>query len=86
MTSFNPSLCMPLDIVPAGRTVVLRRVNAGKGLTARLAAMGLVPGASVHVHRNDRNGPVVLGVADSRVMLGRGMSSKVSVQEEPPDA
>jgi len=78
----NPALWMPLSIVPAGRSVVLRRVNAGCGLVTRLTAMGLMPGVGVHIHRNDRNGPVVLGVGGSRVMLGRGMADKMSVEDD----
>jgi Fe2+ transport system protein FeoA len=77
----NPALWMPLSVVSEGRSVVLRRVKAGRGLTSRLAAMGLIPGVEVHVHRNDRNGPVVLGVAGSRVMLGRGMAQKMCVED-----
>lgn len=74
-------LQMPLSLVSVGRSVVLQRVRAGRGLTSRLAAMGLVPGATVHVHRNDRNGPVVLGVHGARLMLGRGMAEKMAVQD-----
>lgn len=77
----NPALWMPLSMVSAGRSVVLRRVNAGRGLVSRLTSMGLIPGVEVHVHRNDRNGPVVLGVAGNRFMLGRGMADKMSVED-----
>jgi len=77
----NPALCMPLSTVRSGRTVLLRRMTAGCEMTARLAAMGLTPGVSVHVYRNDRNGPVVLGLHGGRVMLGRRMAERVSVQE-----
>jgi Fe2+ transport system protein FeoA len=76
----NPALWMPLSMVASGRSVVFRRAWAGQGLASRLAAMGLVPGVEVHVYRNDRNGPVVLGIAGSRVMLGRGMAEKLSVE------
>jgi Fe2+ transport system protein FeoA len=81
----NPALLMPLSMVTAGRSVVLRRIRAGRGLCSRLAAMGLIPGTEVHVHRNDRNGHVVLGVAGSRVMLGRGMAQKMCVEEGEAD-
>ncbi len=77
----HPGLCMPLGLVSAGRSVVLRRIRAGSGLVARLAAMGLIPGVTVHVHRNDCGGPVVLGLQGGRLVLGRGMADKVSVQE-----
>jgi ferrous iron transport protein A len=71
---------MPLHAVSAGRSVVLRRIGAGHGLTSRLTAMGLIPGAQVQVFRNDRHGPVVLSLAGSRVMLGRGLAQKLSVE------
>ena len=78
----NPAMWMPLSLVPEGRSVRLRRVQAGSGLAARLTAMGLLPGAQVQVCHNDRNGPVILGVNGSRLMLGRGMAEKVSVEDD----
>ncbi|MBN1676178.1 MAG: ferrous iron transport protein A [Kiritimatiellae bacterium] len=82
----NPALLMPLGAVPAGRSVVLRRVQGGRGLTSHLAAMRLLPGVRAQVCRNDRTGPVLLGVNGSRMMLGRGMAEKVWVQEVGQDA
>jgi ferrous iron transport protein A len=82
----NPPLLMPLAAVPPGRSVVLQRVQGGCGLTSHLAAMGLLPGVKAQVCRNDRTGPVVLGVNGSRMMLGRGMADKVWVQEGGQDA
>ena len=78
----HPVPCMPLSTVTPGRSVVLHKVRAGCGLISRLAAMGLMPGATVHVHRNDRTGPVVLGLHGGKLILGRGMADKVSVQAE----
>jgi ferrous iron transport protein A len=77
----NPALWMPLSLVPAGRSVLLRRVQAGRGLISRLAAMGLLPGVRVQVCHNDRNGPIILGLNGSRLMLGRGMADKMSVED-----
>ena len=76
----HPGIYMPLNAVPAGRIVVLRRIREGHGLTSRLAAMGFVPGVTIEVHRNDRNGPVVVGLKGGRVMLGRGMAEKMAVE------
>ncbi len=77
----NPALWMPLGMVPTGRSVLLRRVQTGHGLSSRLAAMGLLPGMRVQVCHNDRNGPVILGINGSRVMLGRGTANKLSVED-----
>lgn len=75
------TLQMPLSFVASGHSVVLERIRAGDGLASRLASMGLIPGVTVYVYRNDRNGPVVLGLNGARMMLGRGMADKMSVQE-----
>ena len=77
----NPAMWMPLSLVPEAPGV-LRRVQAGEGLAARLTAMGLLPGAQVQVYHNDHDGPVILGINGSRLMLGRGMAEKVSVEDD----
>lgn len=82
----NPALCMPLSAVSTGRSAVVRVIRAGPGLASRLSSMGLVPGVELHVHRNDRSGPVVIGVHGTRLVLGRGMADKLSVMEQDGDA
>ena len=76
----HPSKHMPLSAVPTGRAVVLRRIRQGHGLDSRLAAMGFLPGVTIDVHHNDRNGSVVVGVKGGRVMLGRDMAEKMAVE------
>ena len=71
---------MSLSSVPSGKRVRLMTVDAGRGLRARLAAMGLVPGVEIEVVRNTGRGPFVVAVKGSRVMLGRGMVQKVIVE------
>ncbi len=77
----NPALWTPLSLVQAGITVVLCRVQAGHGLTSRLAAMGFLSGMRVQVCHNDRNGPVILGINGNRMILGRGMADKILVDD-----
>jgi Fe2+ transport system protein FeoA len=79
-TVMHPSLHMPLSAVPTGRAVVLRRVREFNGLVSRLAAMGFVPGVMIDVHQNDRIGPVIVGLKDSRVMLGRDTADRMAVE------
>ena len=78
MNRKNPG--MSLSSVPSGKRVRLMTVDAGRGLRARLAAMGLVPGVEIEVVRNTGRGPFVVAVKGSRVMLGRGMVQKVIVE------
>lgn len=74
-------MLMPLSLVPANRSVVLQQVRGGHGVSAHLAAMGLLPGARILVRHNDHRGPVLIGLNDSRLALGRGMAQKVAVTE-----
>jgi len=69
----------PLSMVRVGETVKLVKVNAGRGLNSRLAAMGLVANTELTVLSNSHPGPFVVTVKDSKVMLGRGMAHKILV-------
>ena len=71
---------MPLSMVSSGRKVRLLAVRAGRGLQARLAAMGLFPGAELEVIRNSHHGPFIVSVKDTRLVLGRGMANKIEVE------
>ncbi len=75
----SPHCCL-LGTVKPGETVVLRGVQAGCGLSSRLAAMGLVPGVMLNVCQNYHHGPVVVGVKGQRLMLGRGMAEHIYVE------
>ena len=69
----------PLSMVAVGETVRLVKVNAGRGLNSRLAAMGLVADTELTVLSNSYPGPFVVTVKNSKVMLGRGMAQKIMV-------
>jgi Fe2+ transport system protein FeoA len=70
----------PLSMVGAGETVKVVKVNAGRGLNSRLAAMGLVANTEITVVSNSHTGPFVVTVKQSKVMLGRGMAHKIMVK------
>ena len=55
-------------------------VDAGRGLCGRLTAMGLVPGVEIEVVQNSIWGPFLIEVMGSRIMLGRGMARKITVE------
>ena len=71
---------MPLSMVNTGRRVRLMAVRAGHDLAVRLAAMGLVPGVELEVIRNNYRGPFIVLVKDTRLILGRGVASKIEVE------
>ena len=69
----------PLSTVAAGETVKIAKIDAGRGLNSRLAAMGLFPNTQVTVVNNAHPGPFVVTVKGSKIMLGRGMAHKIMV-------
>jgi Fe2+ transport system protein FeoA len=71
---------MPLSMVAPGKKVRLVRINGGRNLRSRLAAMGLMPGTDVEVISGGHGGPCVVSVRDSRLILGRGMALKIEVE------
>ena len=71
---------MSLDMIEQGKTVRIMSIEAGRGLTSRLAGMGLIPGIEITVMSNSRRGPFVVALKDTRLMLGRGMAQKIFVQ------
>ena len=62
-----------------GRVAAL---TGGHGLVARLAALGLTPGAAFVVAQNPGRGPIIVLVRDTRLVLGRGEASHVLVVPE----
>ena len=70
---------VPLSHVPAGYTVRVVSIIAGRGAARRLAEMGLTPGSIVRVLKNDV-GPILLYVRGIIVAIGKGMAMKVLVE------
>ncbi len=54
-----------------GRRAVIRRLEGGRTVLSRLAALGFTPGAPVTVIRNSDHGPLLISLRGSRVALGR---------------
>ena len=71
---------MPLAMVKAGERVRCVQLNGGRGLQARLASLGLLPGTELTVVCADTRGPILVAIGESRIALGRGMAHKIMVE------
>jgi len=71
---------MPLMMLQPGRRARVLEVRGGRGLTRRLASMGILPGTVVSLVRGGPGGPVIVAVRGGRVVIGRGMAHRVMVQ------
>ncbi len=70
----------PLAKVKEGAEVSVVRLEAGCGMTQRVLAMGILPGAILRVLRNEYKGQMIILVAGTKLVLGRGMADKIIVK------
>ena len=64
-----------------GETATIVAIHGGRMLTKRLADLGLTPGAEIKViGRMLFSGPVQIEVCCSRLVLGKGLASKIIVK------
>jgi len=70
----------PLSAVQTGEKARVVRVEAGRGLNYRLAAMGFVPDVEITVVSNGHPGPFVVVIKDVKLALGRGVAHKIMVK------
>ena len=69
-----------LTEVGTGVTVRIDTIDGGRGMTGRLASMGLVPGVEVEVISGRRGGPVLVGLHGCRIAIGCGMADRIVVE------
>ncbi len=64
-----------------GQRGIIVSILGGRMATKRLADLGVTPGTKVKVLRNAPfHGPIEIEARDSRLVLGRGLASKVLVK------
>lgn len=68
-----------LSTVSPGNTVRVAQVEAGRGLRQRLAALGLLPGATIKVVKTLGKGQAIVEIFNSKTLLGRGVTDKIYV-------
>lgn len=71
---------MVLSSVDVGKEVTLIDIDGGRGIRSKLYSMGLVPGVTLAVLSRSTSGPVMIGVRDTRLAIGCGMSRKIIVE------
>ncbi|UCB45625.1 MAG: ferrous iron transport protein A [Spirochaetota bacterium] len=76
----NKTESIPLDMVGEGLYRIITCMG-GKGFVRKLAHMGLYPGSELRVLSSNRYGPLRVNIKGSHVGLGRGMASKILVNE-----
>ena len=75
---------LPLTMVAPEEPVRLVEIMARGRLRHRLTELGLTPGVELKVLQN-KGGPLLLAVHNTRLALGRGMAHKIMVQAVSED-
>ena len=71
-----------LLLVHQGKMVrIIGFESRGAYFQRRLQEMGLLPGKIIEVVRNTNTGPVEINVMGSNLAIGRGIASKILVEE-----
>lgn len=68
-----------LDQATSGAAIRIVRVGGGRRLIHRLAALGIVPGATVTVTRP--RGPAIVAVGGATVAIGREAARVIEIEE-----
>ncbi len=73
----------PISALPLGADATITRICSGCTLMKRLTEMGLTHGTRIKVVCGGGacSGPVLIEVRDSRLVLGRGVATKIFVEE-----
>jgi len=69
-----------LNYIKSGSKVIINNICGGEGLKIKLSEMGITRGAKIKVVHNDGWGPVIIGLANSRLALGRQITHKIVVE------
>jgi ferrous iron transport protein A len=72
-----------LDQVYENKKAIVIDIQGGQGIRRRLGEMGIHPGDTITILRYGAlRGPILIEVHGSQVAIGRGIASKILVEEE----
>uniref|UniRef100_A0A7C3MAD8 Ferrous iron transport protein A n=1 Tax=Archaeoglobus fulgidus TaxID=2234 RepID=A0A7C3MAD8_ARCFL len=69
---------VPLSALREGQEGTVVAIDGGRGCTARLMSMGIVPGKKIKI-AGRRGGAVLVSVNGTKFVIGRGLAMKVIV-------
>ena len=58
---------------------IIEKIIGGNRATIRLGELGVLPNKEVRVLRRQPFGPILIEIMGSKLMLGRGLASKIEV-------
>jgi ferrous iron transport protein A len=81
MTVEKEPQARPLSTLKVGERGVVYRIEGGLGVRKKLADLGIIPGKTIGIAHGRGQGPRVVIVDETRVMLGKGLLHKILVED-----
>lgn len=69
----------------SGTHAIIDKISGGDKLRDKLLSMGLLPGKDIEILSSRKNGPVIVKVNDTRIVIGHGMASKILIHQTKTD-
>jgi len=79
MNHLNETDHLRLTDSVSGSVVRINKIAGGEKLRDKLLSMGLLPGKDIEVLSVRQNGPVIVKINDTRIVIGHGMASKIMI-------
>lgn len=79
-------LLVPLHKAKQGEKLIVKEFEAGKNMQSRVSSMGLRIGDTIEIVSSGFGGQVVIADGENRLVLGKGMAEKISVQPLDPES
>ncbi len=71
----------PLSELGSGKSGVVTRLDEGHGFRQKVETMGIRIGKKIRVVARQPRGPIVVDIGGCQITIGRGMASKIMVEE-----
>ncbi|MDM8536559.1 FeoA domain-containing protein [Desulfobacterales bacterium HSG17] len=76
----NRETIVALHKAKQGEKLIVKGFEAGKNMQLRISSMGLKVGDLIEIVSSGFGGQVVIAIGENRLVLGKGMAEKISVQ------
>lgn len=74
---------VPLSTLRTGQHATVVAMEGGHDFHNRVTSMGIFPGCEVRVLSGGEGGRMLLGVGDTRIGIGHGMTGRILVARDP---
>ena len=80
METKNKTSSFPLITAQENETLYITEIKGGRRFKDKCIDQGLVPGRKIEILNNSGNGPCLVKLFNTRIMIGRGMLNRIYVR------